>query len=145
MNDRYYPNRCAKLSSRILDKHIPSILKSRQLRKKVLQKYQTDIILPQQIRSLSFLLGFDDPRYVEEFDGPYGNRINYYRQNIENAIRSVGYSINLSKFNIKDRCNSNRKNYAFEVNDVERAFIILDKKGVIDYNPDSFREALILV
>ena len=96
------------------------------------------VLTPPQIRTVAFLLGFDDGSYNPASDGPFGVSSSTYRRHIQPLIPPEA-QLDLSQFGVNTR---GYDNVGYSLEGVEEALEQLGSKGKIQYTHARFLEAV---
>lgn len=99
------------------------------------------VILPQQVRALTYLLGYKDSKYVEGADGPTGVSAETYRKDIKTKIPEEA-KIKPSDYGRPKR---HYGDIAFKTKAVKTALRQLGEEGKLSYNDADFERAINLV
>lgn len=105
------------------------------------KKLEEEVLMPNQVRAIAYLLGFTDPDYDSCSDGPFGISAKVYAKEIEKKILSE-FVVDCSTLGIHFKKYGNK---AFKIEGVKKAFEQLSLENKINYTPERFEEAKALM
>jgi hypothetical protein len=114
---------------------------SKRIQKKVEERLQEKVITPPQIKTLLYLLGFEDNNYSPLQDGPFGLSSSTYNRKVKPLIKEDS-EIDLRFFGFKS-LNYGMK--AYKLTGLNDILTKLSEEGRISYSDDRLKEAHSLV
>ena len=135
--DTALEERFIEYNSRVLPRHQRARTLSREISRRISQVVGEQVVTRYQIRGIAYLLGFQDPSYSEDTDGPSGVCAKTFHEKIEPLIPQDG------RVDISTLVRHPEKGEViFKKTAVEQAFQELTKQQRLIYTLKRFQYAL---